>query len=136
MWNVWFHSHIICSNVQLPCLLLIRFLNIRKLSIHFLLIWQNSILFTLHNWIYLYLSDGLKFIPWSWESKEEKIISKKFFWLMLSLFKIGIWIGYAYYKTICPHPPDFHNFLRPWTWSWESKEEEEKILSKKLFHVT
>ena len=25
MWDVWFHSQIVCSNVRLPCLLLIRF---------------------------------------------------------------------------------------------------------------
>ena len=26
MWDVWFHSQIVCSNVKLPCLFLIRFI--------------------------------------------------------------------------------------------------------------
>ena len=56
MWDVWFQSQIVYSNIRLPCLLLIRFLGIvlcigtiNKLliilpvtTIHFLRHWQSS----------------------------------------------------------------------------------------------
>ena len=42
VWDVWFHSQIVCSNIRLPCLLLIRLGKGHSILVQKFVKFQNS----------------------------------------------------------------------------------------------